>query len=505
MLALLTGSGCAGTPAVPAAQRVSNSPSPFPSWIDVEPGLLHSPELDEAAALLCARDTDAIIDDDLRRATGLADGQARGVLFRGARSEARAALAMQLDPLRAEVDATHLGVVEGDVANGSTCVAAVLVRRLLSLATRLPAKLAPAQSLSLSVAPLDPAFAAAEIYLAGPDGSVQRLGEQSPLLARTIAPRVGEGRYVLEVILHRTGPRDRARDQPEVALIWPFVVGTPRLAPVPKVLFPDEGHSDAALSYRLEALVARLRNTQMLSPLKIAPDLKAIAATRAAALTAAGKLGHRLPDDESAAEQVAAAPHTRDYPTVSEVQAQAGTLAEAWRALLESPAHRYVLVSGSPTHLGAAVSRGRDGLGRDLVSLVVLVAKKTSQRPVAELATELAGRLNLARHRQGLPPLGENPMLRDLANALAAKMARAGVLVEELQGRSITELAMERDAALADVRVIVAHLDDPLRLGIGSAVLAEDANQMGIGLVRGPREWFLCVLVGAREGAPPPR
>lgn len=489
--------GCASERAAERSVEARPPPS-FPAFLAAPSKLARSPELEEAAALLCARDTNAVIDDDVRRAARVWDGQVAGLLHRGAQAQVRSAVAKDLGPLLAELSATHAGFAEGRLPDGRSCAALVAVRRRLSLDAELPPAFEAGEPFPLALSPLGAGPWRAQLFVLRPDGHVDKraLVPSGPgagsAFSDVLLPTAGEGRYVLEVVLTREGA-----DDPEIALLWPFVVGAPRLPPAPLVLFPDEGHSDVALSYRLQALVERLRTTQLIDVLSISPQLQRLAGERASSLAAAGRLGHRVPDGRSAAEDLRQGAPAFFFSHLAEVQAQAGTLEEAWTALLESPAHRYELVRTKATHMGAAVRRGEDALGRPLVSVVVLLAKKLKARPAQELEAELLGKLNLARHHLGRGPLAQRASLARVAQRLAKAMAEASALDERALGAPAAELALGEDPALDGVRVVVARLDDPLRLAPPAAALDEETEAAGIGLARGAAEWFLTVLTAS--------
>ena len=77
------------------------------SWLPLTATLQNDPRLDEAAALLCARDTDAVIDDDVRAAARIWEGRVAGVLV-----ESRAAAIAQSAAVFADQGFTHIGVAE---------------------------------------------------------------------------------------------------------------------------------------------------------------------------------------------------------------------------------------------------------------------------------------------------------------------------------------------------------------------------------------------------------
>lgn len=495
------GASCAtdGTRSVPATEAPQEVG--LPAWLQAPADVARDASLEEAAALLCARDTDAVFDDEARHAARLADAQVSGLMRRASDSaEARAALVKDAAPLLARARATHAGVVEGQTPEGVACAALVSVRRLVDSATP-PAVLPAGAALSLSLAV--PADRRATLYLLRPDGFV----DKKPLAlgaARTqvgVPSSAGEGRYVVEVIVdHATGDSD-----PEVALLWPYVVGAAREAPFPEVLFPDEGHDDLALTHRAEALVQRLRNEQLIEPLKVSPPLVEVATERARALSERGQLGHRVPGGADAAQDVRArfADEPRaQFLRLAEVQAQASTLADAWRALLDSPAHRRELVDTAFTHGGVAVARGVDAAGRPIVTMVALLARRPPTREPDEVRALILERANEARTKRGLDPLTESPHLHRLAARLAQAMSEAGRVDESLLGGPVGKMALESDASLSRVRPLVARLDDPLLLVDGTVpklLLELDTSQVGVGMALHPTEGVFYVTLLAGE------
>lgn len=454
-------------------------------------GTTRDPGLEEAAALLCARDTDSVLDDDARRAGRVWEGQVAATLERGDERALKRRISERADALVAETGATHHGLALGQTPSGQPCAAAVVTRRKLNLKSPLPGHLEKSEPFPLSFT-LPSGLTEAKVFLLTPSGTVERSVHEGQKTSTVIDPRMGSGRYVLEVLV--TGKDDA----PEVALLWPFTVGSGQLPPAPRVLFPDEGHSDTALTRRLEALVHRLRMEQQLKSVSIAPPLSRLALSRAEALADKGRLGHRLPDSKSALEALRQKEPGFPVTELAELQAQAGTLEEAWTALLDSPAHRYELVSTRASSHGAAVVRGEDGLGRPLVSVVVLLARRILVRPAEDVRTELLGRLNLARNVSGSSPLKRDKALDKVANDLAAAMAKNGTLDESALGRPITELALQAHGGLEEVRVVVARVDDPLRLSPSGATLDGAATVLGVGLVS-PEvagQWYVALLVG---------
>lgn len=499
-LALLSSNGCQTTKEV--EKETPTASALLSSWKGGEK-LRDDPKLQEVASLLCSRDTDAVIDADARTATFLKDAQVAGVMGRGATAKAAAqdvlaAAEGVLDP----VFATHKGAVLGTTPSGSTCLAVVVARRHADAVGGTlgpPADGAQLVEVVLHEGRTDPV-----LYVARPDGSVRRIVlEPYPsagLMKAEQAVRFdrGDGLYTFELVVN-VGP-----EEPEIAMLWRVLHGQkPRSPPAVDVLFPDEGHSDRALTRRAEALVSRLRTTQLLDTMKISPTLSKLSYQRVQALSGVGILGHKVPSGQSAFAGLRQLSPSFGVARLGEVQAQAGTLDEAWRALIQSPAHRYELVEPKNTHMGVAVQRAPDAAGRSLLSLVVIVARKSSERSRAELSTELVGRFNLARNRAGSTPLRESKALAALAVAHAEAMATKGNLDEMTAGDDgeptpVAAVAQMRVKGLADVRAVLAKVSDPLRLAPSAATLAPEMRSIGVGLfpqgVDG--QWYVCVLVG---------
>lgn len=483
----------------------------LPGWLNAPAGVARAADLEETAALLCARDTDAVIDEDARHASGLADGQVVGLLRKGPTADAaRAALARDASALLATKRATHAGVVVGTTPQGEPCAAMVGARRLLQVVAPPAPVLAAGTALSFELAV--PGGLEATLYTLKPDGFVSRAAltgasdrdDVGGAVRVTVPPSAGEGRYVVEVIVDAAdGPSD-----PEVALWWPFTVGAPRAAPFPEVLFPDEGHDDRALTHRAEALLQRLRNEQLIEPFKVSPPLIDVATARASGVAGRGALGHRLPGTSPGATNAledlrarfADQPRAR-FHRLAEVQAQASTLAEAWQALLDSPAHRYELVDTAFTHCGVAVSRGQDAAGRPTVTLIALLARRPPSRDADGVRAQILAVANEARTKRGLDELVESSHLNRVATRLAGAMRDQKRVDDGLLGGPVAQVALEADASLARVKPLVVRTDDPLLVlgsGAPSLLIDIDTAQAGVGMAFEPDDgvFYLVVLAG---------
>jgi uncharacterized protein YkwD len=480
----------------------------LPSWLGAPADVVRSPELEEAASLLCVRDTDAVIDDEARNATGIADGQVFGIMKKApTENDAVAQLGPAAAALLVDKRATHAGVFVGE-RSGEACAAMVGVRRVVVIGDGLRGAgvLRSGESLALDVKV--PRGLHGTLYTLKPDGFVLRTSLPAAGGAQrvTVPSSGGDGRYVAEIVVDKDeGPSD-----PEVALLWPFVVGKPKDAPFPEVLFPDEGHDDTALTHRAEALVQRLRNEQLIEPFKVSPPLVEIAKARAQAVAERGALGHRLPAAGSSSSTDALQDlraRFGDEPRaqflrLAEVQAQASTLAEAWQAMLDSPAHRYELVDTAYTHCGVAVSRGVDGAGRPTVTMVALLARRPPNRNADDVRAQILEMTNQAREKRGLNPVVESSHLNRVATRLANAMRDQGKVDDSLLGGPVAKVALEADASLTKVKPLVARSDDPMLLvqnGPPALLMDIDVAQGGVGMAMEPTTGVFYVVILAGE------
>ncbi len=425
-----------------------------------------APALDRVAAYLCARETDAVIDDEARRAAGLADGQVVAVVRF---DDDAAALTRSAEALFAQLSVNRVGTAEGHTLTGRPCLAAAGARRLVEVESALPVEVDAGEAfpLGLSLG----AGGRPVLFTTLPDGHVRRRvlePDEAGHIAHVALADGGAGRYRMELLV------DTAPGVPEVALYWPYFSGRDRPPPHPPVYFGDAGHDDVALSHRAEALVQRLRNELDVVPFKVHPRLVDAARLRGQELTDHGALGHALPFGETPDQTLARTSTSFWYARLSEVQAQASTLEEAWHVLLDSPAHRYELVRTDMTHFGTWVVRGKDAAGQMLITVVVLIARRPPARDLETARTELIGRINLARHHRERPVLVVDPVLTELAERL----------VQPEPVGSATDVAVAAARATDDdtIKAQVLSVDDPLRLAPSGAATDGATTSMGIGL-----------------------
>jgi uncharacterized protein YkwD len=494
--------GCAGGGQKPDDKKVDEAADPYaqwPGWAPVPGAVKRDPALTSAAMGLCARGTDGVIDDDLRMRAGVAEGGVQGLLWADQdrrRPEQRREILAGMDRAIAHIRATHVGMVHLERPTG-TCTAVVAARRLVDFSSPLPAHLPAVGGFVLSGRVLSN-HGQATLFVRKPDGSVQRkelaLGPEGKV-GNVVVETPEPGSYLLEILV------DSEADDPVVAAWWPFDVVRPNLPPAPELIEESPEDSDRVLSLRLGSLLARLRAQQDLDDLFIAPPLEALARTRAANLSKAGDLGHRLPDGLAPGEAMRAAHPQWHFSRLAEVQAQGASLAEAWNVLLSSPAHRFEMVAEHLSHTGAAVVRGKNGLGQDQVSVVVLLARRTNQRPASILAPLLQDALNLARVQKKRRPLNNHDALSSLARKKAEALAERGSL-DNLDEAQMAAEFVEGAKGVDAVRVVVARVDDPLRIGPSEATQDPRARFIGIGLFHSPKDgqWYVCLVAGTPHG-----
>ncbi|HEY1098851.1 MAG TPA: CAP domain-containing protein, partial [Myxococcota bacterium] len=409
-LALLS-VACPGSQVISTTHAVSDT-----SWLPAASSLIPDGKLDEAAAVLCARDTDAVVDDDVRAAAGVWEGRVVGVV-----ASSRAQAIADTAALFADQGLTHVGVAEGSSSNGNACIAVVGSRRLLDVMKlpKLLSKKDQPQTLTVSL----PRQRGGYVFVQGPDGFVDRLPlDGSGMRQELTLPFRREGRHIVEVLVDDVDGDGAFRGAPEVALLWPFVRGQIGAAvPTPEVLFPDEGHDDQALTYRAEALVQRLRNEHLLEPVKISPALGEVAKARAVAITSEAALGHRVDgkDPRTALRERFGDEPRAQFIRLAEVQARGSTLKDAWNVLVDSPAHRFELVSMGVTHAGVAVVRGEDALHRPTVTLVALLGRRPPTRDPTVVQQKLLDDVNKQRTAHGFAPLVVSDSLDSAAKRLA--------------------------------------------------------------------------------------
>lgn len=367
--------------AIPARAEAKND-----GWL----GRNHAQNLDEAAAILCVRGTDNIIDNDVRRAAQVSDGQVLGLMrVADSAQEADTLLWQQMPALADTMKATHMGSAKAKLSSGKYCSAAVASRRLIELRQPLPhhvhaettfsipAVLSPAAAASISTG------ASAASYTAIPSGTVRRA---NALLSPTsknisIAAFTGEaGPHILELLVELR-PGD-----PEIALYWPFVakgdgIGFSCEPPVDDLLREMKEQSDTDATRQSLRWLDDARSCAQLPTLDRLAWLSTLAKDRADAVAVAGRLGHRIPADESPMDAMrrlhqAGVVDMQSIDRIAEVQAQGGSWDDVWRALWQSPAHRYELLRSDVTHVGIGVSSSVDAANRTVLHVVMVLIRR---------------------------------------------------------------------------------------------------------------------------------
>ena len=464
-----------------------------PSWLAEK--WRDATDLADAAALLCARGTDGVVDAEVRRGAGVWDGIVVGAVDVANEKTPSELFAQRAPVLLDAIQATHVGSYAGVGRDGGFCQAVVGVRRLVLVRQKLRAQLGSgeAQKIQLEV----PSGHKAMLYLLGPSGFVEERPVGTGTSSLVLPAASGDGNYTLEIMVD---DEERAPRDPKVALLWPYVVGKERLPPFPEVLFPDDGDSDDALTHRAEALVQRLRNEQLIEPFKISPALAEIARVRADHVASRGTLGHAIDGVGSVVDDVKE--RAPLLIRVAEIQAQGSTLADAWQALTDSPAHRRVLVDQGLTHVGVSVVRGKVAAGRKALTLLAVLGRKPLVRDVHEVRETLFLRIHRLRESHGLDPVQTSAHLQRMATRLAGRMAEIHMLDERALGEPVAALALASDASFTQVIPLVGALDDPLLFfpdhGVPPILLDVDVNTVGLAFALDPTSgvFYACLLAG---------
>jgi uncharacterized protein YkwD len=446
-----------------------------------------------AADALCSRGGDGVVTIDIRQQAGLYEGTVLGIL-RDSDDDLEAAVLPLIERY-----GLGFGGVHRPTDGGPGCRAFVGGVRTVRPAATLPGVLAAPGMVLL---PLSlPAQTKGIAFVTKPDGYVTRLDipEDGVVEVKTVLV----GSYTIEVVIDPLDAKGASKGNPSIGLLWSFIVERAADPPAPIVLFPDAGHDDQALTHRAEALVQRLRNTHLLETVKLSPWLSQVAQTRSQAIATAGTLSHRI-DGQTPVDALNAvyadSPDPRGpVSRIAEVQAQASTLHDAWTALLDSPGHRYELLSSSSTHAGVGVVRGQDAIGRPTVSLVVVLGRRapTADPMVAQQAW--VERLNDDRQGRGLGVLAADEVLQRMARRLARACASSQTLSEQALGGPIAQMTLTEEPSFTKVVPLLVRTDDPSMMPFIEDAYDIDANTIGSAVVQQDDGMLVAVvLIGVR-------
>lgn len=500
--------------AAPAATTAL--PAPAPAYGSRPPaGALCAPEawplpvdgaLCEAARLLAAslagergRDDDAV---RARQATfflrrqGVADAQVRTRILRGAHL---GRLYARLEALAADPEATHVGV--GLSPDGEEMTAVLFLARRLVALDPLPRAPAPHSILVLS-GHLAPGTRRPQAWLGLPSGEVRAI----PLTpdGRRLQGAValdGPGRYMVEILVD-------AGEGPEAAVLAPLDVGTaPPPAPPPAV---GDGPGDPTA--RVHQALADLRRDAARAPARRDADLDALALRKAEAVAERGRPVHRPGPDTEARVRLARAGWP--FAWAAEDLAQGPSVRAAFDALLESPAHRRLLLGPRVRRVGVGVVR-REGavylallLAEPMAAPAAVRTAAAARAVEARLVYRAEDALREARRGRRLPPALRDPDLDALAARHARRLAEADRAEDPDAAAALRTAATRRDplaqGAALDV-VVAGRPEDAARAPNASG---RGCDRLGLGIARadsrrfgGQRFWIVALCVD-RGGTP---
>ena len=315
----------------------------------------HDADLDKVATqhlqqILKALDT-ANIDtvSHLLREHGLADAQILPFASVGkTRESVEEAFRIFRDKTAKKRAMTHFGLATYDDPQNSRVIRVAIFSRRLVSAYKLPGTVSK-KAVTIALFPSVPhkiRDAAIEGFFETPKGKILRLGIERNWLSGQAEMRLpftdGPGRYVFEIMVNH----DRG---PEASLLWTFNHGGVKTfaAKAPEsLLLPDDKST-------LLALTLRARIKAGVKPLLQEPRLADAANEYAETICQTMIAAHLTPNGQSASDR--AQEHGYTGPLAENV-AIAQTVSRAHQNILNSPSHKYNLISDKFTHIGVGVA-----------------------------------------------------------------------------------------------------------------------------------------------------
>lgn len=283
------------------------------------------------------------------RQYGLADAQ---ILPFATVGESASSVETAFETFRDEVAAaramTHFGIARyTDATNSRFALVAIFSRRLVS-SRKLPRKVSKS-SLTL---PLFPSIehkikdSAIEGFLETPKGKIRRLTIERNWLSGQAEMQLqftdGPGRYIFEIMVADTRG-------PEASLLWTFAFGVSdkqKTRAPEALLLPDDKSTLLALIHR-----ARLRAN--VKPLTEEPRLSLAANEYAQNICKTLIAAHITSQGQTAGDRVEQ--HGYRGP-IAENVAIAQTVGRAHQNIMNSPSHKYNLISDAFTHVGVGIA-----------------------------------------------------------------------------------------------------------------------------------------------------
>jgi uncharacterized protein YkwD len=373
-------------------------------------------------------------------------------------------------------------------ASPSSEVAALVLGSVEATLEPFPRRVALGQSLRLR-GEVAPRFDHARVYVTSPDGRVWDR-RSSGRRIDTAVELSQAGKYQVEV----TGNGDTG---PFVVVNVPVYVGdaaesqtTPPVGTGARRATPEEAEA------RMMSLLAAARAKAGLAPVEPDAELRGLALAHAKDMAQAGFVGHVSPTTGTVADRARRA--GVKVLQVGENIAQAPTVDAAHDNLMDSPAHRAVMLNDKFTHVGIAVVDG--STGRNVLATLVFGRRPTGA--VAWTATHALEAIAALRKASAIPAA---PVDRDLTaaaeagvKAYAANAVRTAA-VEEAASQAKAELA-RRDTSRhrEGVCVHLFALEHPEQLDQLPTLVDAKLRRMGVAVttrVDGDITWLVLLVV----------
>lgn len=160
--------------------------------------------------------------------------------------------------------------------------------------------------------------------------------------------------------------------------------------------------------------------------------------------------------------------------------AEALDVPRAEDGLMHSPGHRANILAGDITHVGVGIVRGGIGDPRNLL-FVQVFARPVEKESPSEARAKLVGKIESARASKGLPAIGEDATLTELAEGLLSDLPDdiAPSALEGIGKTAVARLAKRKTTlsgvAVGGARVLASSEYEPPQ-----AVLSPAAKSFGV-------------------------
>jgi uncharacterized protein YkwD len=281
-----------------------------------------------------------------------------------------------------------------------------------------PRTVAPGGKLRL-VGEIGDRYERASVFATDPEGKVQEL----PMKGRSIDASVGfsaKGRYRLEVMGY--GPTG-----PVVVVNVPIHVGVADSEEIASATEMDPSLTVEEAEATLLSLLNEERQKHGLGTVVADPELRAVALAHTLDMTEHGFFGHVSPTTGSPDDRVRRA--ALRVSKAGECVAIEQTPARAHRGLLESPAHRAVMLDAGFTHAGFGVAFSTDTPRR--LSITLLMGRRVPPEEARQSVAAVVDAIQAQRKARKLGPVRVDPNLSAIANAGSGALASGSAKTPE--------------------------------------------------------------------------